>query len=150
MFIVKKSMFGCIFLLYPLTYMAPALNLNSRTRLGRGISDMNGTILLAHQINSMRFPWSETSWLGYPDESNFWIFTRFSQSIHWIILYFLTRLFTPYFSVNLVLLIGWTLTGLLAYFVAREIGLDKSVSVFVGLASQSLPWMREKIEEHLS
>jgi hypothetical protein len=130
--------------------MAPVLNLNSRTRLGRGISDMNGTILLAHQIKSMRFPWSATSWLGYPDESNFWIFTRFSQSIHWIVLYFLTRLFTPYFSVNLVLLIGWTLTGLLAYFVAREIGLDKLVSVFVGLASQSLPWMREKIEEHLS
>ena len=148
--ISRKVLFCSIFLVYPITFMVPVLNPSSRTRLGHGFSDMNGTILLAQQLKSMRFPWSQNSWLGYPNESIFWTFTKFSQSIHWVVLYFLTRLFSPYFSVNLAILAGWTLTGLLAYFVAREVGINKLVSIFVGLATQSLPWMREKAEEHLS
>ena len=146
----KKVLFGLIFLVYPFAFMTPVLNPSTRTRLGRGISDMNGAIRLSQQLKSMDFPWSQTSWLGYPDESGFWIFTRVSQAVHWLFLYFLTRLFSPYYSVNLAILVGWMLTGLVAYFVAREIGLNKLLSIFVGLTTQSLPWMREKTEEHLS
>ena len=139
-----------LFLFLPITYMAPVLSLGTRSRIGSGSSDMNGTILLAQQLKNMRFPWSQSTWLGFPEESSFWIFTRFSQTIHWIIFYVLTRFFSAFEAVNLSILIGWTLTGLLAYLVAREIGVSKLFSIGVGLATQSLPWIREKIEEHIS
>jgi hypothetical protein len=139
-----------VFLTYPAIYMAPVLNPGTRSRIGSGRSDMNGAIILAQQLKNMRFPWSRSDWLGFPDESSFWIFTRFSQTIHWIIFYVLTRFFSAFEAVNLSILLGWSLTGLLAYLVAKEIGVSKLISIGVGLATQLLPWIREKIEEHLS
>jgi hypothetical protein len=130
--------------------MAPVLRLGTRSRLGTGRSDMNAAILLAQQLKDMRFPWSQSTWLGFPDESSFWIFTRFSQLIQWLIFFVLTRFFSAFESANLAILLGWTLTGLLAYLVSRELCISKPISIGVGLAIQSLPWIREKIEEHLT
>jgi hypothetical protein len=111
---------------------------------------MNGTILFAQQLKEMKLPWSQTAWLGFPDETSFWFFTRFSQFVHWITIYILTRFLSATETINFILLLGWTLTGLLACLVAREIGVSKYISIGVGLSTQSLPWIREKIEEHLS
>ena len=147
---IKNSRLIAFFLAYPFLYMAPVLNLGNRSRLGSGRSDMNGTILFAQQLKEMKLPWSQTAWLGFPEETSFWVFTRFSQTIHWVTVYILTRFLSANEAVNLILLLGWTLTGLLAYLVAREIGVSKHISIAVGLSTQSLPWIREKIEEHLS
>jgi len=149
-FLFDKLLTFLMFLFIPIAYMAPVLSLGTRSRIGSGRSDMNGAILLAQQLKNMRFPWSQSTWLGFPDESSFWIFTRFSQTIHWIIFYVLTRFFSAFEAVNLSILLGWTLTGVLAYLVAREISVSKPISIGVGLATQSLPWIREKIEEHIS
>ena len=146
----KKHSFGFIFLLYPAIYMAPVLIPSTRTRLGQGRTDMNGTVLFAQHLKNMRFPWSQNSWMGYPEESNFWLLSRVVQSIHWFIFYFFTRFFSAFYSVNLSILLGWTLTGLLAFLLAREVGITKFSSIWVGVITQSLPWLREKVEDHLS
>jgi len=112
--------------------------------------DSSGTVRQAQILNRMGTLWSPNFLDNAPSGVSFWNTSSISQSVQWVALWTLTRVFSPILSVNLWILMGWILSGLAAYFLAKKIGASYLGSISAALFCESLPWMREKAMTHMS
>lgn len=71
-------------------------------------------------------------------------------AINWIALWVSTRVFDPFFSVSIWIWAGWVLSGLVGYWIAREVGVHFYGAILSGVLVETLPWMREKVMTHIA
>lgn len=112
--------------------------------------DSSGTVRQAQILSRMGTLWSHNFLDNAPSGVSFWNTSSISQSLQFVALWTLTRVFSPILSVNLWILMGWILSGLAAYFLAKKIGASYFGSISAALFCESLPWMREKAMTHMS
>jgi hypothetical protein len=117
---------------------------------GQEATDLNGTVFQAQMLKNMAFPWSTNQLLNAPSGERFWNVFAVPQAIHWGALWSLTRFLSPVLALNYWLLIGWILSGVSAYVLARYIKVSVYGSLVAGLLVEMLPWLREKASTHMA
>ena len=136
---------------YPTWFIFPGLLPGTNKILkGQEATDLNGTVFQAQILKNMVYPWSSNQMFNAPVGESFWNIFAVPQSIHWGALWSLTRFLSPVQAVNFWLLIGWLLSGLAAYLLARYMRVSILGSVFAGLLVEILPWVREKASAHMA
>jgi hypothetical protein len=141
------KLFG-LFAVYPTLFMSPALFSGDTLMVRKTTSDVGHYVWVAQQLNAMKFPWSQNMMIGAPTGVSFWSPAAIVNGAYWITLWVLTRLVSPMVSVNLLLLLGWILSGLSVYLLAKRLGANHGASLVAGIALQMLPWFREKLITH--
>ena len=137
-----------IFSTYPILFMFPALFSGNTLMVSKTTSDVGHYVWVAQQLNEMKFPWSRNMLIGAPNGAPFWSPASVVNGLYWIVLWLLTRIVPPIVSVNLTLLIGWILSGVCAYVLAKKIGANYVGAIAAGISLQMLPWFREKLLAH--
>ena len=138
-----------LLIIYPTWFMWPTLSFHSSNLIKPSTySDLNGLYNSALFLHGMKFPWSKVANLNGMVGESFWSLATYSQSIHYVLIWLLTRLLPYVIAANLYLLLSWILSGVMAYAVSREIGSSKFASFFVGLILQLSPFLREKLFNH--
>ena len=131
--------------------MYPCLVPGSNSILkGQEATDLNGTVFQAQMLKNMAFPWSTNQLLNAPTGERFWNVFAVPQAIHWGALWSLTRFLSPVLALNYWLLIGWIISGISAYVLARYIKVSVYGSLVAGLLVEMLPWLREKASTHMA
>ena len=131
--------------------MYPCLGPGSNSILkGQEATDLNGTVFQAQMLKNMALPWSSNQLLNAPTGERFWNVFAVPQAIHWGALWSLTRFLSPVLALNYWLLIGWVLSGVSAYVLARYIKISVYGSLLAGLLVEMLPWLREKASTHMA
>ena len=137
--------------IYPIWFMYPCLTPGSNSILkGQEATDLNGTVFQAQMLKNMALPWSSNQLLNAPTGERFWNVFAVPQAIHWGALWSLTRFLSPVLALNYWLLIGWVLSGVSAYALARYIKISVYGSLLAGLLVEMLPWLREKASTHMA
>lgn len=132
---------------FPTVYMWPVLNLNTRSHLQSPradtamLTDLDGAIWLARAIRSMPWLWSHSMVTAVPSGESIWRWQALTQALQVTSLWMLTRVFEPALSVNLFVLLGWIVTGIGGYVLARTLGAAMVPSLGAGLLCQMLPSM---------
>ena len=137
--------------IYPIWFMYPCLTPGSNSILkGQEATDLNGTVFQAQVLKNMAYPWFSNQMLNAPTGERFWNVFAVPQAIHWGALWSLTRFLSPVLALNYWLLIGWILSGVSAYVLARYIKVSVFGSLAAGLLVEMLPWLREKASAHMA
>jgi hypothetical protein len=133
--------------LYPVLFMGGTLRPSSPYHLRNAFADPNlltdfdGGVRLAQIIQHMDWPWSLSQLSAAPTGESILRWQTATQGIQFGALFVFTRIFPPAFSMNLIVLIGWVLTGLAAYGLARRLGAGVAAALCAGLVAQMLPSM---------
>lgn len=143
----RIKLFG-LFAVYPTLFMYPALFSGNTLMVRKTNSDVGHYVWVAQQLNSMQFPWSRNMLIAAPNGVSFWNPAAVVNGAYWLLLWVLTRVFSPLVSVNLTLLAGWVLSGVCAYVLAKRIGANCVGAIVAGILLQMLPWFREKLLTH--
>jgi hypothetical protein len=114
------------------------------------ILDTSGTVAIAQSIERMRYPWSMNVMANAPFGEDFWSLSRMVQAVQWLVLWILTRFGSAILAVNLLICIGWVLSGIAAFALSKYLKYSTIAAVFSGLLVQMLPWVREKAMTHVS
>jgi hypothetical protein len=114
------------------------------------ILDTSGTVAIAQALKRMKYPWSLNVMSNAPYGENFWSLNRLVQAVQWLALWLLTRFNSAILSVNILICIGWVLSGISVYILCRFLKLSVMSSVMSGLLVQMLPWVREKVMTHVA
>jgi hypothetical protein len=141
------KLFG-LFAVYPTLFMSPALFSGNTLMVRKTNSDVGHYVWVAQQLNAMQFPWSRNMLIAAPKGVTFWNPAAIVNGAYWLLLWVLTRVFSPLVSVNLTLLSGWVLSGVCAYVLAKKLGANHVGSIVAGISLQMLPWFREKLIAH--
>ena len=141
------KLFG-LFAVYPTLFMSPALFSGNTLMVRKTNSDVGHYVWVAQQLNAMQFPWSRNMLIAAPNGVTFWNPAAIVNGAYWLLLWVLTRVFSPLVSVNLTLLSGWVLSGVCAYVLAKKLGANHVGSIVAGISLQMLPWFREKLIAH--
>ncbi len=115
-----------------------------------GRLDTSGTVFGAQALQRMKFPWSQNLMINPPEGISTITLANLVQSMRLIVLWVLVRFFDPIYSVNLMILTGWVLTGIAAFCLARHLSANIAGAFAAGLICESLPWMREKVMTHVA
>jgi len=132
---------------FPIVYLWPMLMPGTRSHLRSPrakpdlLTDMDGAIWLARALSSMIWPWSPSTVTAVPDGESIWRWQAITQALQMVGLWALTRVFEPALSVNIFVLLGWTVTGLGGYVLARVLGAGFVGALVAGLLCQMLPSM---------
>jgi|GEM_PF-4304316 len=132
---------------FPIIYMWPALMPGTRTHLRSPqaepdlLTDIDGAIWLARALRSMPFPWSASTVTAMPSGESIWRWQAISQALQVTSLWGLTRVFDPALSVNIFVLLGWIITGIGGYVLARVLGAGNFAALGAGVICQMLPSM---------
>ena len=114
------------------------------------ILDTSGAVRIAQMLQNMSFIWSQNRMVNAPSGNSFWSIPYVPGAINWIALWVSTRVFDPFFSVSLWIWAGWVLSGLVVYWIAREVGIRFYGAILSGVLVETLPWMREKVMTHIA
>jgi len=114
------------------------------------ILDTSGTVAIAQALKRMKYPWSLNVMSNAPYGESFWSLSRLVQSVQWLALWLLTRFNSAILSVNILICIGWVLSGISVYILCRYLKLSIMSSLMSGLLVQMLPWVREKVMTHIA
>lgn len=142
-----RSVLGFMLTLYPLYVLGSVLRPRTNYHLRNPyadpqlLTDYNGGVRLAFVIKEMRWPWSSSPLVSAPDGESLLRWQNAAQGIQMTAIYVLTRVFEPVFTLNLIVFVGWVLTGAAVYGLARRLGLGRVAAVAAGLAAQMLPSM---------
>jgi hypothetical protein len=117
---------------------------------GQEATDINGTVFQAQMLKNMVLPWSTNHILNAPEGESFWNVFAVPQAVHWGALWSLTRFLSPVLALNYWILLGWVLSGVSAYFLARYLKISIHGSIAAGLLVEMLPWLREKVITHMA
>ena len=147
---LRRFIPGLCLTVYPVWFMFVPLTSSAITQVGRGTSDINGAILRAQVLATMQWPWSETSLVGGPAGESFWNLWTLKNPILWIALWLPSQVLSPDSAVALLVIVGWIVTGLGVYLVARRLGASQVTATLSGVIGQMLPWMQEKAAAHLT
>jgi hypothetical protein len=147
----KKIMPSCLLTVYPFWFMSPVLfSRNSSTLTSSIDSDINGAYASAQMLKKMTWPWSRNMMLNAPIGESFWSLTNLSQALNSILIWLFTRLMNPFAAVALFVIVGWVLTGIVVYLIARHLKVGKFAAICGGLFCEMLPWIRERALVHTS
>ncbi len=106
------------------------------------VTDLDGAARLAYLVSGMTFPWSPSPHISAPTGASIWRFETVTQSLQVILLWLFSRIADPMMSANMLVFLGWTLTGLATYVLARDLGARKVTGLATALIVQLLPSMR--------
>ena len=148
---VRKYYWVGILTVYPFWFMSPVLFSKSNTTLASSIdSDINGAYASAQMLKNMTWPWSRNMMLNAPIGESFWSITNLSQALNHIVIWLFTRLMNPFAAVALFEIVGWVLTGIVVYLIARHLKVGIFAATCGGLFCEMLPWIRERALVHTS
>ena len=140
----------------PMFWMLPVLRLNGRSHL-RGasqpanlVTDLNGAIFMADVLRHMDWPWSTARMISFPTGQSIWRWQAITQLIQWLSLWLMTRVLQPTFAVNLLVLLGWGLTGIAVYLLARELEASAPIAAMAAAMAQILPAMPKMAANYTS
>lgn len=134
-------------LLFPIGHMWGAIVEGGR--VGSGPSDMNGTLFILQSLRLMDTPWAKTVRLGFPEGISFWDPVNIIHAIPNLSGWVLTRFFEPILVLNFFIIVGWSLTGLSAFWIARLLKIEVLPAICAGLLVQMLPWFTVKVPNHI-
>lgn len=132
---------------FPVLYMSPVLGPGTRLHLRSPraepdlLTDMDGAIWLARALRSMPLPWSESVVTAVPTGESIWRWQAVTQALQVVSLWGLTRVLEPTLAVNTFVLLGWIVTGVAGYVLARSLGADTVTALSAGVLCQMLPSM---------
>jgi hypothetical protein len=106
------------------------------------VTDLDGAARLVYLLSDMPTPWSETHLISSPSGASIWRVQSLTQSVQIVSMWLLSQVFQPMFVVNLFVLMGWILTGVVVFLLARELGLSTTAAVIASLLVQTLPSMK--------
>jgi hypothetical protein len=106
------------------------------------VTDLDGAARLVYLLSDMRTPWSETHLISSPSGASIWRVQSLTQGVQIVSMWLLSQVFQPMFAVNLFVLMGWILTGVVVFLLARELGLSTIAAVIASLLVQTLPSMK--------
>lgn len=106
------------------------------------VTDLDGAARLVYLLSDMPTPWSETHLISSPSGASIWRIQSLTQSVQIVSMWLLSQVFQPMFVVNLFVLMGWILTGVVVFLLARELGLSTTAAVIASLLVQTMPSMK--------
>ncbi len=122
--------------------MLPLLGNQKNSHLVTGLTDVDGGIQFAQVLKSLRFPWSTNFYTDFPTGASIWRAQNFSQGVMIVFLWLATRVMSAPLSLSVFVLLGWVATGYVAYLLAMKYGVQRTESIFCGIAVQFLPFFR--------
>jgi hypothetical protein len=114
------------------------------------ITDVSGALLFARQLKSMNMLLDIQTTTGAPEGYSVMNAQRVVLGFNTVILWLLTKVASPHGAIALFCIIGLTITGLAAKWIATEFGISRTVGLICGLLAQSLPWILEKSTNHIT
>ena len=140
-----------LLMIYPTWFMWPCLLPGTSSMLQySAILDTSGTVAIAQMLQKMPYPWSTNFMQNAPLGESFWSPPMLTQSVHWLFFWLETRFMSPLLAVNVFIWIGWVLSGIAGYTLARYLKMSMFSALFVGLLIEVLPWVREKAMTHVA
>lgn len=106
------------------------------------VTDLDGAARLAYLLSGMTFPWSDSIHISAPTGASVWRLETMTQSVQVILLWLFSRIADPMLSTNILVFLGWTLTGIATYVLAKDLGARKATALAAALVVQLLPSMR--------
>jgi len=133
-----------LYMMWEVLFLDPHVHLANPGRLpeGSAVTDLDGAARLSYILSGMRFPWSESPFISSPKGAGIWRLETTTQSIQVIFLWCMSRIFAPMMSGNLLIFIGWFMTGVAVYWLGRTIGGSRIASLAAALFVQLLPNLR--------
>ena len=147
----RLNVYILILFAYPTIFMWPAVKPGASALMQySGSLDTSGTVFGAQALQRMKFPWSQNLMINPPDGISTATLANLVQSLRLISLWILVKFLDPIQSVSIMVLVGWILTGIAAFSLARYLKARMFGAFAAGLICESLPWMREKAMTHVA
>lgn len=106
------------------------------------VTDLDGAARLAYLLSDMGTPWSTTHFISSPTGSSIWRLESLTQLIQVLFLWLFSQFTQPMLAVNLFVLLGWILSGLVTYLLARHFSCSLPLALVLVVAVQLAPSMR--------
>jgi hypothetical protein len=141
----RRLSIGVTLLWFPLLYMWPVLAPGSTSHLRspradpNQLTDLDGAIWFARALRNMPFPWSESVMTAAPTGESIWRWQTMTQALQVVSLWGFTRVLEPAHAVNVFVLLGWIVTGIAGYLLARSVGAGVFIALGAGVLCQMLP-----------
>lgn len=146
---VIRKIFIAIFCgAYPLWFMWPVLVQNRIATIGWKPTDVSASIQFAQIYSNQATPWARNLFTNYPFGESSWRWQEFTQLIPRSFLWIGSHILSPIGATNLFIYLGWALTGLATYSLAKRIGIRTVFALSAVLIVEMLPWMRLRIINH--
>jgi hypothetical protein len=140
-----------ILLLYPTIFLGQSLLPGSNELLASSRnSDILGTVRQSQILSAMDWPWSANLMDNAPKGIPYWSLSAFVQGFNWVAIWLLNLVLPPIQAVTWWVWIGWVLSGLSVYWLAKKIGANEFGAVSAAIFFEMLPWVREKASTHIA
>lgn len=136
--------------IYPIWFLWQPLTSNIGTQIGKGTSDLNGGILYAEILSRMPTLFSPNLLTNSPNGETFWTALTIPQTLLNVLLWGASHVLPATNAVAVVSAVGWILTGVSVYLLAREVGANRLPAVAAGVIGESLPWLQLKAGSHIA
>lgn len=145
---IRKALIAIFCGAYPLWFMWPVLVQNRGATIGWKPTDVSASIQFAQIYSNQATPWARNLFTNYPFGESSWRWQEFTQLIPRSFLWIGSHFLSPIGATNLFIYLGWALTGLATYFLARRIGLKPILAMSAVLIIEALPWLRLRVMNH--
>lgn len=141
----RRALIVSVMAAYPVAFMRGVLRPDSPYHLRNKyadpllLTDFDGGVRLTQIIDAMRWPWSASPLSAWPTGESIGRWQTLSQGIQFGFLYLVTRVAPPVFAINLLVFVGWLVTGLAVYGLARRLGATRITAMAAGVLAQMLP-----------
>jgi hypothetical protein len=140
-----------ILLLYPTAFLGQSLLPGSNVLPASSRnSDILGTVRQSQILNAMDWPWSQNLMDNAPHGSAYWNLPAMVQGVNWVAIWLLNFVLHPIQAVTWWVWIGWVLSGLSVYWLAKKIGANEFGAMCAAIFFEMLPWVREKASTHIA
>ena len=138
-------------MIYPTVMLFPTLTSKRDSHLGLGLSDVDGAVQNATILKNVGLALSGTQgFTAFPDGEQFWRIEMVSQAISAISFWLMVQVFRPMLAVNLFILFGWILSGVLVYLIAKQFQASTLAALVCSISSQALLSTREQVSNYVS
>jgi hypothetical protein len=130
--------------LYPLWYFSPLVRPFGVTWFSTEASDLNSFVEQFRNLGSANYflNWSSEVYASWKDLLRV---ESIQNIVQYLFGWLVTPILGPVATLNFYLFIGMCSSGIVAYFLARNLGASTLVAMFSGLTVESLPWLRQNI-----
>lgn len=133
-----------LYLMWDVLFVNPSSHLSNPGQLPSAstVTDLDGAARLAYLLSDMGTPWSATHLISSPTGSSIWRLESLTQLIQVLFLWLASQFAQPMLAVNLFVLLGWILTGLATYLIARHFSCSAPLALVLVVVVQLAPSMR--------
>ena len=152
----RAALVTLTYVVYPSVFLAPILRPSGRYHLRSVtappdlVTDYDGATRFVQILRSMPRPWSDSYIISYPNGESVWRWQNLSQGIQIGAMYVISRVFQPVFTLNVLVFIGWVLSGIAVAMLARRVGAGMWTAAGAGLLVQALPSLPTMASNYLS